>query len=68
MFLCFSLDVYIDPSSAIGLVWDPECVFFGCLCKKKIKAFTVLPAKNGSEIMFGLQSYQGLIIDRSLVY
>ena len=30
---------------------------------------TVLPAKNDSDIMFCLQSYQGLIvIDRSLVY
>ena len=30
--------------------------------------FTVLPAKNGSDVMFCLHSYQGLIIDRSLVY
>ena len=29
---------------------------------------TVLPAKSGSDIMFCLQSYQGLIIDRSLLY
>ena len=32
-----------------------------------IKA-TVLPAKSDSGVMFCLQSYQGLIIDRSLVY
>ena len=28
----------------------------------------VLPTKSDSEVMFCLQSYQGLIIDRSLVY
>ena len=34
----------------------------------KIKVFTVLPAKKSdSDIMICLQSYQGLIIDRSLV-
>ena len=29
---------------------------------------TVLPAKSDSDVMLCLQSYQGLIIDRSLVY
>ena len=29
---------------------------------------TVLPAKIDSDVMFCLQSYQGLMIDRSLVY
>ena len=29
---------------------------------------TVLPAKSDSDVMFCLQSYKGLIIDRSLVY
>ena len=29
---------------------------------------TVLPAKSDSDVMFCLQSNQGLIIDRSLVY
>ena len=29
---------------------------------------TVLPAKSDSDAMFCLQSYQGLRIDRSLVY
>ena len=29
---------------------------------------TVLPAKSDSEVMFCLQRYQGLIINRSLVY
>ena len=31
-------------------------------------ACTVLPAKSDSVAMFCLQSYQGLIIDRTLVY
>ena len=29
---------------------------------------TVLPSKSDSDFMFCLQSYQGLIIDRSLVH
>ena len=29
---------------------------------------TVLPAKSDSDLRFCLQSYQGIIIDRSLVY
>ena len=29
---------------------------------------TVLPAKSDSDVMFCLQRYQGLRIDRSLVY
>ena len=29
---------------------------------------TILPAKSDSDIMFCLQSYQGFIIDRSLVF
>ena len=29
---------------------------------------TVLPAKSDSDLMFCLQSFQGLIIDRSLMY
>ena len=29
---------------------------------------TVLPAKSDRDFMFCLQSYQGLIIDRSIVY
>ena len=29
---------------------------------------TFLPAKSDSDVMFCLQSYQGLMIDRSLVY
>ena len=31
-------------------------------------AITVLPAKSDSDVMFCLQSFHGLIIDRSLVY
>ena len=29
---------------------------------------TILPAKSDSDVMFRLKSYQGLIIDCSLVY
>ena len=38
----------------------PECL--------DLSGFTVLPAKSDSDLMFCLQSYQELIIDRSLVY
>ena len=34
----------------------------------KAKVSTVLPAKSDSDVTFCLQSYQGPIIDRSLVY
>ena len=34
----------------------------------QVRITTVLPAKSDSDIMFCLHSYQGLIIDRSLVY
>ena len=34
----------------------------------KVAIAAVLPAKRDSDFMFCLQSYQGLIIDRSLVY
>ena len=34
----------------------------------KTHVFTVLPTKSDSDVMIYLQSYQGLIIDRSLVY
>ena len=35
---------------------------------QKFAYTTVLPAKSDSDFMFCLQSYQGLIINRSLVY
>ena len=35
---------------------------------QKSKLFTILPAKSDSDVMFCLQSYQGMIIDRSLVH
>ena len=34
----------------------------------KICVIAVLPVKSDSDFMFCLQTYQGLIIDRSLVY
>ena len=34
----------------------------------RLQISTVVPAKSDSDVMFCLQSYQGLIIDRSLVY
>ena len=39
-----------------------RCIIMGFHCT------TVLPAKSDSDVMFCLQSYQGLIIDISLVY
>ena len=33
-----------------------------------LSTFTVMPAKSDSDFMFCLQCYQGLIINRSLVY
>ena len=41
-----------------------------CLRDEQIQfsAYTVLPAKSDGDVIFCLQSYQGLKIDRSLVY
>ena len=36
--------------------------------KQSGKQSTVLPVKSDSDVVFCLQSYQGLRIDRSLVY
>ena len=35
---------------------------------RSTSTFTVMPAKSDSDVMFCLQSYQGLITDGSLVY
>ena len=47
-------------------------VFEGLMQNKQqqnnVEMRTVLPAKSDSDAMFCFQSYQGLIIDRSLVY
>ena len=40
----------------------------GVITNTSNKVITVLPAKSDSYVMFCLQSYQGLISDRSLVY
>ena len=45
---------------------NPFC--FNVVVCKIMYNFTVLPAKSNSVFVFCLQSYQGLIIDRSLVY
>ena len=42
------------------------CVYF--IERKFQSSFTVLSAKSDSDFMFCLQSYEGLIIDNSLVY
>ena len=45
---------------------EPDCLvafFFS-----KLSITIVVPTKSDSDFMIGLQSYQGLIIDRSLVY
>ena len=48
---------------------DIAASFLIILLKLYLKCIvTVLPAKSDSDVMFCLQSYQGLIIDRSLVY
>ena len=44
-----------------------HCIFSLNVCVL-VLCLTVLPAKSDSDVMFCLQSYQGLIIDRSLVY
>ena len=47
-----------------GYVTSVECQFSLHLNT----SYTVVPAKSDSDVMFCLQRYQGLRIDRSLVY
>ena len=53
----------------LGEKHDPR---FGCSVRSEhshiVNTCTVLSAKSDSNVMFCLQSHQGLIIDRSLVY
>ena len=44
-----------------------NCNVIAC-CKSIQYMYNVLPTKSDSDVMLCLQSYQGLIIDRSLVY
>ena len=52
--------LYKDP------VIDHEAT--GVITNTSHKVITVMPAKSDSDVMFCLQSYQGLVFDRSLVY
>ena len=46
-----------------------EKIFFDCArLSRDPKSMIVMPSKSDSDVMFCLQSYQGLIIERSLVY
>ena len=47
---------------------DQGRAFVSDISKLQFSACTVLPAKSDSDIMFCLQHYWGLIIDRSHVY
>ena len=38
------------------------------ISNKKEESVTVLPAKSDSDVVFCLQSYQGLMIDKARVY
>ena len=53
-----SCDCYCSVVLFEGDVVDLKCV--------NVLEFTVLPAKSDSDVMFCVQSYHGLIIDRSL--
>ena len=43
--------------------WSTQCCYL-----HTVHSSTVLQAKSDSDVMFCLQSYQGLKTDRSLVY
>ena len=60
---CLNVNTFAKGSAQNGLAYlrfEP--------CIKLTHIFTVLPAKSDSCVMFCLQSYQGVIIDISLVY
>ena len=60
-----ALNTFIDDIFAF-VIKMPTLYRIGCLRDGELT--TVLPAKSDSDVMFCLQSYQGLRIDRSLVY
>ena len=63
--ICLSVPMISISSKCWDLYSDSkkkQCI------KLILQMLTVLPAKNDSDAMFCLQSYQGLRIDRSLVY
>ena len=47
---------------------NPSSYFVKPFAVLPAKSDTVLPAKSDSDFMFCLQSYQGLIMDSSLVH
>ena len=48
--------------------WDTDPIVFVNELAVKNLILTILPAKSDSDVMFFFLSYQGLIINRSLVY
>ena len=69
--ICFNLGIFISLLYAILIPADltverSDAESFSVM--QFFKVDTVVPTKSDSEVMICLQSYQGLIIDRSLVY
>ena len=62
--------IQIRPDNLAGLMWGPNCLQRLSADENihHLQTNTVLPAKSDSVVMVCLQSYQGLIIDKSLVY
>ena len=58
-----------DKLVKVWVIWQDNIARILCLVKyfKLLRRPIVLPAESDSDVMFCLQSYQGLIIDRSLV-
>ena len=60
-----NLNIFVRP-----IYTNTPFYFFdlGLTASEKQKVCTVQPVKSDSDVMFCLQRYQGLIIDRSLLY
>ena len=57
----------LSPPLDTPMIHEMQIIRHCCLQLNK-ETYTVLPAKSDSDAMFCLQSYQGLVSDKSLVY
>ena len=57
-----------DLSGSPASIFSLKSLLVVCCIDFNALQTTVLPAKSDSDVMFCLQSYPGLVIDRPLVY
>ena len=66
VFLKLLIQMYI--SMNVSKLYETYIDWLTVFIWQQYRSTTVMPAKSDSDVMFCLQSYQGLKIDRSRVY